>query len=201
MLVFWKEKLVLLALPKTGTSALEKALAPRADIAFLSPPDVKHMPMFRYTRFIKPLFGVIDGARKLETVALVREPVSWLGSWYRYRSRAELEGHPNSTKGQSFDDFVAAYLEESPPPFARVGSPRRFVSNGQGNVAVSHLFQYEQIDLAARFLESRLKTPLVLGRANVSPPADLALAPKLRARLEDACAEEFALWENARRPS
>ena len=37
MLVFAKEKLVLLALPKTGTTAIEEALAARADVALRNP--------------------------------------------------------------------------------------------------------------------------------------------------------------------
>ena len=199
MLVFWKEKLVLLALPKTGTSALEAALHARADAVFDSPPELKHVPMFRYNRFLKALFGVIDPDRKFETMALVREPISWLGSWYRYRSRPELDGRPNSTRAISFDQFVEGYLQDPRPPFANVGSPRKFVSNGQGNVAVKHLFHYEQIDLAAGFLEDRLKTPVTLAQANVSPKKDMTLDPGTEARLRGACAAEFDLWHSAKR--
>jgi hypothetical protein len=43
MLVFWKAKLVLLAVPKTGTTALEAAFGPWADASFLNPPRLKHM--------------------------------------------------------------------------------------------------------------------------------------------------------------
>jgi hypothetical protein len=43
MLVFWKAKLVLLAVPKTGSTALEAAFGPWADAAFLNPPRLKHM--------------------------------------------------------------------------------------------------------------------------------------------------------------
>ena len=43
---------------------------------------------------------------------MIREPVSWLSSWYRYRLREEIAGRPNSTRGRSFDEFVAEWLEE-----------------------------------------------------------------------------------------
>ncbi|MEM1374796.1 MAG: gamma-glutamyl kinase [Pseudomonadota bacterium] len=199
MLVFWKEKLVLLSVPKTGTSALEAALRNRADAVLENPPELKHVPMFRYNRFLKPLFGVLDGERRFETMAVIREPVSWLGSWYRYRSRPELDGRPNSTSGIDFNAFVQAYLADPRPPFANVGSPRKFVSNGQGKVAVKHLFQYEELDLAARFLEDRLKVRLDLTAQNVSPKRPLDLAPGTESSLRDVCAEEFHLWEKARR--
>ncbi|MEO0485643.1 MAG: gamma-glutamyl kinase [Pseudomonadota bacterium] len=199
MLVFWKENLVLLALPKTGTSALEAALRARADVVFENPPEVKHIPMFRYGRFLRPLFRTIDGNRQLETMALVREPISWLSSWYRYRGRDDLAGHPNSTRGISFDQFVEAYLADPRPGFANVGSPRKFVSNKQGKVGVKHLFQYEQIELAQAFLEERLDITIALDHRNVSPRQDLSLAPDIAARLRRDRPEEFELWSKARR--
>ncbi|MEM8591485.1 MAG: gamma-glutamyl kinase [Pseudomonadota bacterium] len=199
MLVFWKEKLVLLALPKTGTSALQAALRDRADAVLENPPELKHVPVFRYNRFLKPLFGVIDETRKLETVAIVREPISWLNSWYRYRGRSDLHGHPNSTASMSFDAFIEGYLTDPRPGFANVGSPRKFCSNGQGKVAVKHLFQYEQLDQAARFLAERLKVEVMLPRTNVSPDRRSDLSSALEARLRVECAEEFELWASARR--
>ena len=198
MLVFWKERLVLLSVPKTGTHAYQKALGPRASMVVSDPPDLKHAPVYRYNRFFRPMFEKM-GADDMELVAVIREPISWLGSWYRYRSRPELDGRPNSTRAISFDQFVEGYLQDPRPPFANVGSPRKFVSNGQGNVAVKHLFQYEQIDLAAGFLEDRLKTPVTLAQANVSPKKDMTLDPGTEARLRGACAAEFDLWHSAKR--
>lgn len=197
MLVFWREKLVLLALPKTGTSALEAALRDRADVVLENPPELKHVPMFRYNRFLKPLFGVIAQDQKFETMALVREPISWLGCWYRYRSRESLKGRANSMLGVSFDAFVEAYMSDQRPPFANVGSPRKFVSNGQGKVAVRHLFQYEQLDLAKAFLERRLDVSLDLEHRNVSPLHPLSLTPEIEARFRETHHAEFDLWLKA----
>ncbi|MEM1232945.1 MAG: gamma-glutamyl kinase [Pseudomonadota bacterium] len=199
MLVFWKEKLVLLSVPKTGTSALEAALRDRADAVFENPPELKHVPMFRYNRFLKPLFGVLDAERRFETMAIIREPVSWLGSWYRYRSRAELAGRPNSTAEMTFDRFVRAYMDDPRPPCANVGSPRKFVSNGQGKIAVKHLFQYEELGQAAAFLEDRLGVTVELEARNVSPKRSLELDPETYAALRRTCADEFDLWQTARR--
>jgi hypothetical protein len=88
MLVFWKAKLVLLAVPKTGTTALEAAFGPWADGAFLNPPRLKHMTLRRYRRQLAPILEQEDGP-PLEVMAVMREPVDWLSSWYRYRSRPE----------------------------------------------------------------------------------------------------------------
>ncbi|NVK06748.1 MAG: gamma-glutamyl kinase, partial [Marivivens sp.] len=102
MLVFWNEKLVFLAVPKTGTTAIEGALAPRAQAVFRDPPILKHTPYYRYKRFVLPMLEKA-GAEGLQTVAVVRHPIDWLSSWYRYRNRDDLVGSKNSTRGITFD--------------------------------------------------------------------------------------------------
>ena len=52
MLVFYKERLAFLSVPKTGTTAYESALRPRADIVISEPPLLKHAPVYRYNRFL-----------------------------------------------------------------------------------------------------------------------------------------------------
>lgn len=53
MLVFYKERLAFLSVPKTGTTAYESALAARADMVISDPPMLKHAPVYRYNRFIR----------------------------------------------------------------------------------------------------------------------------------------------------
>ncbi len=117
---FHKERLVFLSVPKTGTTAYETALRDRADIVISDPPELKHAPVYRYNRFFRPMFDKVCHS-EMETLAVVREPISWLGSWYRYRRRPFMRGKPNSTEDVSFDDFVTAYLKGD-SGFANVGS-------------------------------------------------------------------------------
>ncbi|OAN71308.1 gamma-glutamyl kinase [Jannaschia sp. EhC01] len=193
MLVFWKARLVLLAVPKTGTTALEQALLPYADSAILNPPQQKHCTVRRYRNQMQKFFEQ-RGQRKLELMAVVREPVGWLSSWYRYRARDEIRGTANSTADISFDDFVAAWLQHTPPEFAKVGRQSRFVSEEDGTLGVDHLFRHDQLDRAVAFLEGRVKARLDVGRSNVSPARDVGLSPEMDARLRAEAPEEFALW-------
>jgi hypothetical protein len=197
MLVFWKERLVILSVPKTGSSALEAALAADASIAVTAPPELKHAPIYRYNRFFRPMFERV-GAPEMEIVAVVREPIDWLGSWYRYRQRDFLRGRPESTADVSFDDFCHAYASGDRPAFAQVGSQAKFVEPRPNGVAVTHLFRYEALSALTHFLEARLGRPVALPRANVSPRAPLALSPATEARLRRHCAADFAVWEGAR---
>ncbi|HRO15129.1 MAG TPA: gamma-glutamyl kinase, partial [Paracoccus sp. (in: a-proteobacteria)] len=108
MLAFVRARLVLFSVPKTGTTALESALAGRAELILRSRPEIKHLNLRQYHAHVAPILRMIPGQR-FETVAVIRDPVDWLGSWYRYRSRADLVGRPNSTAHVSFDRFVEDY--------------------------------------------------------------------------------------------
>ena len=196
MLVFWDERLVFLAVPKTGTTALEGALAPRATMVVRAPPHLKHSPLYRYRRFIAP-FLEKAGGQQMETLAVIREPVDWLSSWFRYRSRDALVGHPNSTRDVEFDAFVEAYCKGKPPAFANVGSQARFVLDDSGARAVDHLFRYEDQPRLIAFLEARLGTAIELPRLNVSPAFRTTLSPGVEEKLRRKRPEEFAVWEMA----
>jgi len=193
MLVFWKERLVFLSVPKTGTTAYENALAPLAAMSIQDPPDLKHAPIYRYNRFFRPMFEKF-GADGMETLAVVREPISWLGSWYRYRRRPFVKGQKNSTHEVSFDEFVLGYLNDKPPAFANVGSQAKFLGDKESIIGVTHLFKYEALDRAREFFEERLETTLNINTLNVSPQMELELSAATRRDFERECALEYEVW-------
>lgn len=193
MLVFSKARLVLLSVPKTGSTAYETALAPHAAIAVSSPPELKHAPVFRYNRFFRPMIErFFDGP--FDVMAVMREPRDWLGSWYRYRQRPDLTDHPNSTQGLSFDDFVSAYCSGEQPACARVGSQAKFLEPQRNGACITHLFRYEDQTGLRAFLDSRLGVPVRPESLNRSPGQPLILSPQIEARLRRKYAEDFALW-------
>lgn len=198
MLVFWNEKLVVLATPKTGTTALERAFQPRASAAILGPPGLKHSSARRYRREVAPWL-TRNGAWPHETMAMIREPVDWLGSWYRYRRRPQIAGDEASTQGIEFNDFVKAWMQPRPPEFARIGSQTRFLCGPRGRLLVTHLFRYEEYDQALAFLNARLGTSITPERANVSPKLGLALTDEVQEALEAHAARDFELWREAKR--
>ncbi|OAN98003.1 hypothetical protein [Sulfitobacter geojensis] len=193
MLVFYKERLAFLSVPKTGTTAYETALAPHADMVISEPPMLKHAPVYRYNRFIRPMFERVCDV-ELEVMAVMREPVSWLGSWYRYRQRPFMEGKPNSTHGISFDEFVLAYMKGNKPSFADVGSQFQFMKTQPNGTGVTHFFRYEDQPKLQSFLEDRLKVELTLAQENVSPKMALSLSDDVARRFKKKCAEEFDLY-------
>ncbi|MWB77484.1 gamma-glutamyl kinase [Pseudooceanicola sp. 216_PA32_1] len=194
MLVFSKAKLVILSIPKTGTTAIETALGPSAAIWVQDPPDLKHAPIYRYNRFFRPALEKFVSP-DIQTMAVVREPISWLGSWWRYRQRPFMEGKANATHGISFDDFVEAYCQGKPPAFANVGSQANFLKPQPNGTSIDLLFRYEDQPKLLAFLEERLERPITLARENVSPEIPVALSPAVEAKYRRKCAAEFELYE------
>ncbi len=198
MLIFPEARLVLFAVPKTGTQALEAALAPHAAIRLTGPPRLTHMTVRQFRRRLQPLLAEA-GLGDLRTVAVMREPIDWLGSWFRYRARPAIRGQPQSTEALDFDAFIEGYLAPDPPEWARVGAQARFLSAENGAPDIDYLFPYEPGHAPlATFLEERLGIRLDLPRANVSPPRPLVLSAALEVRLKRERAEDFALWEAVR---
>lgn len=195
MLISLDKKLAVLAMTKTGSTAVEAALAPVCDMVFQGNPRVKHMQLRRYERFLVPYLANL-GADDMQTACVFRDPIDWLGSWFRYRSRPALDGSVNSTAGMSFADFAKAYLQDDPPACARVGRPSRFVRRADGSVGVDHLFRYDNFGGFVRFLEARFERPLHLERVNVSPARDLDLPAALHRDLRAALADDYEIYDS-----
>ncbi|WP_415920643.1 gamma-glutamyl kinase [Tateyamaria sp. SN6-1] len=195
MLVFYKANLVFLSVPKTGTTAYEDALKPYADMVILEPPMLKHAPVYRYNRFMRPMFLKVCDTDP-EIMAVMREPISWLSSWWRYRQRPFMKDKPNATHGISFDDFVLAYMKGKKPGFADVGSQARFLETQPNGTGVTHLFRYETQERLQQFLSERLGVTFQLERHNVSPAIPAELSSDVEARFRRKFAEEFALYDS-----
>ncbi|MCC5986902.1 MAG: sulfotransferase family 2 domain-containing protein [Pararhodobacter sp.] len=196
MLVFWKQRLVILATPKTGSTAIETALESLSVMTLTRPPELKHTPAYRYQRFIRPYLRAAAGA-DFTAVALIREPIDWLGSWYRFRQRDDVADMANSTSEMDFAAFVRAYMSDPRPAFAEVGRQAKFLSGmNDAPLGIDLLFRFEQIERFIAYLEDRLDFPLELPRVNVSPPGDLALPESLQDELRRYLAPEYALYDS-----
>lgn len=198
MLISIDRRLAYLAMPKTGTTALEQVLTPLCDIRYGGPPRVKHMSMKAFQRYMRPYLTKKLGIRNVETLCVVREPADWLGSWYRYRQRKKART-ATDTRAMSFAAFVEAYLATPQPSFAKLGGNAKFTTGFKGKT-VTHLFRYESMPAVEAFLSERFGQAITLPRVNVSPRGeDLVLPPALRARLESERAADFAVYADLAR--
>ncbi|MGB3316348.1 MAG: hypothetical protein WBB85_18255 [Albidovulum sp.] len=194
MLVFWKQRLVYLATPKTGSTAIEAALESLASVAIQRPPELKHTSARQYWRHIAP-FLEKAADEDFMVVAVMREPLDWLGSWYRYRQRHSVSQPERSTAGLSFTTFVEGYLSDPQPHYAQVGGQSRFLVPEKGP-GVDQIFRYDDMGGFISFLEDRLDCEISLPRLNVSPSGSLDLSPDLRNRLLTEHERDFALYDS-----
>ena len=173
------------------------ALKPRADIIFSK--GRKHMNAQRFHTKIAPfLLDTFDFVP--ECVAVIRDPIEQIRSWYKYRNGPRQKNTSRGTHGCSFDDFVLATLSNNPPDFARIGNQYKMLTSGNlskdGRVLVHHLFAYENQKQFLNFLNERFEKEVVLKRKNVSPDASAPLSPKTEAKLRAYRAREFALYDS-----
>lgn len=199
MLVSLQHKLAFLAVPKTGTTAIEQALRPDADIILRGNPQVKHMNAETFEKIIRPYLENL-GAKDVRTLAVMRQPLEWLESWYFYRRRidgTDKQIMKNSTKNVSWSEFIEAYLEEnSPRKYARVGSQTRFLGcREEGQPRVDIIFSYAQMDDLMRYLSRILERDVMAEKINVSKRENALLSPALSQRLEEALASENAFYQ------
>lgn len=196
-MVFWQERLAILATPKTASTAIEAALGGLAAVVIQRPRALKHTNAARFGSFWKPYLAQAAGA-EFEVAALMRHPRDWLGSWYRDGQRDDVE-QDRSTRGMSFDDFVQAYCAPGTrPSYADVGSQAEFLG-ATGPARVDRLFRYEHLSGFLEFLEDRLGCEILLPRLNVSPLGNTSLSAPTETRLREVCMADFTLYEGLAR--
>jgi hypothetical protein len=171
MLISLKHRYAFFCTPKCASNSIEAMLKPHADIHLLGSPQVRHTNARQYQQFIQPYLAEVAGGQSIERVAIVREPIAWLHSWYRFRARSALRNadSQNSTAHVSFSEFIDAYLSQPQPPFAEVGTQLEFLLDAEGQLGVDRLYAYDNLPNLAAYFSERVGQPLSLGAINVSP--------------------------------
>lgn len=187
MLVFWKARLVFLANTRAGSTSIEQALDPLASLVLSRPPALKHTDARRYRAFVAPfLESAAPAGARFETLALIRQPRDWLGSWYR-RDRRAAEDLPG-------DGTFAAYAEAYLAGALAHQSQADFLTDDAGALAVDHLFRFEDMARVVDFLDDRLGCAITLPHLDSAPAAALDLPGALAMRLDQAMAPDFSLY-------
>jgi hypothetical protein len=193
---------VFLAPTKTGSTSIEAAFLRHSQIVMQSPPAFKHTSYAGFQRFLQPYLASRGFPREsYEVVCAFREPIDWLSSWWRYRSREELDDptnprHRNYTGGVSFEEFARAYMEGS-ERFAKVGRLSRFVSPCPGEAEVDRIYRYDRLDLLIDFLCEKVDAEVKVGSANTSPKRSVSLSKECEIELREFFAPEYRIYERA----
>jgi hypothetical protein len=191
VLIFWKERLVFLANTKCGTTSIAMALESLAHVSVQRPPELKHLTAAQYHAHVAPLLASAGGG-PFTTVALMREPLDWLGSWYRSRQRDAGDETPDGRV--RFDRFAEDFLSSAPPGYAQLTTQAAFLADPAGAWLVDRVFRYEALGHLLAFLEDRLQCEIILPRVNVSPEGLTDPDAGLRTRLTERLALDYRLY-------
>ncbi len=192
LLVFFKQNLAFLSVPKTGTTAYELALRPAADIVFTK--ATKHMTVGKFHARFAPFLEHTYGLRP-ERIAVMRDPVDVIRSWYRYRSPDRMGDNKHCHGGVSFDDYVLDVISDKPSRPAGIGNQHSFLTLAGRGLPIHHLFAYDRQRLLRDFLAERFGREVEPRQKNVSPEIPAPLSPDVEAKLRAARAAEFALYD------
>jgi hypothetical protein len=209
MIFLYNARLVILSQPKTGTTALEHALSRGASMAVNNPPSMKHISYHKFMTFVAPWLKAQTGLDRAdyEVISVMREPVDWLGSWYRYRTREQLKDtdrkkrRGNYTGNVTFEAFVQEVLKPKTEraAYANLGKPCGVALTADGGLGCDRVFPYEDLSGLHEMIEERAKRQIDLKLMNVSPDGDMTLADETRARLKAEWQFAFDLHASLKR--
>ena len=202
MIFMHRARLAILSQPKTGTTALEKSLSLRASMTIHGPPELKHVSYRGFMRDFAPLIESHTGLKRSEylVVAAMREPLDWLGSWYRYRTRGKLlkKNHPRShnyTGEISYEEFARQVSSSGAdrPSYAEVKTPSWVSLAHRDCIGVDRLFPYEDLSGLYALIEERSGKPPEPDQLNVSPDMELTLSEEALALIRGKFRFDFDL--------
>lgn len=200
-------KLVILSQAKTGSVALENALLHLSDWAIRRPNALKHMTYGTFSERFAPLLQELGGLKRTdyEVVAVMRQPLDWFGSLYRFNTRetwgSEAERQNRYLGDMSFDAYVREICTRYKDRTRQVdsGSPCRVALAADRTIGVDRMFPYEDLSGLLDLLAKRTGEVLTLKRVNVSPERELPLSDEMRAKFARTYALETRLHASLRR--
>ncbi len=198
MLLAPRNGFVFISMTKAASTSIESAFRPHAQVSMGRNP-FKHTNYAGFQKFLQPYLGSRGFSREsYEVVCVFREPVDWLGSWWRYRSREGLADpsnprHRNYAGEVSFEEFARAFMKGG-EKFARVGRPSRFVRPRPGWAEVDRIFRYDRLDLLVEYLCEKVGEEVELGFSNTSPEKPLSLSEECERELRAFFEPEYRTY-------
>jgi len=151
---------------------------------------------------------------EIETFCIMREPIDWLYSWYRFRSRdelariAKLPEHSHKAAmvcgHVSFEEFIIEVLKGSDAQkFAKVGSQSKYILLDDEKLGVDRIFRYEDgLTDVEDFLSNKIGQQIQIPHKNKSPEKKrIKLSNELIEKLQLHLDKDFELYEGRNKQS
>jgi len=190
-----------LCTPKCASTSIEEAISGTCNIRFGGHPNIKHIDAETFTSFVLAAHKQLLPSKVIESFCLIREPVEWIESWYRFRMKEVFQrpNHPNFknyTGNIDFNDFVAAVIANGVrPAYANLSTQYDFVTLANGEIGLDYIFPMERLDLISEFLTRKIRMPIEIPVRNVSPKVPVQLDPELEGELRRYLRRDIALYD------
>lgn len=190
-----------LCTPKCASTSIESVIHKYSDLSLTN--DFKHINAKKYNRYVVPLLKDIKPNAAIETICLMREPIDWLNSWYRYRSRKELSNpkhpkHKNYTGGVTFEEFLLAYIDIDRPSFAKVGKQHSFITLANGSSGIDKVFPFESLSKIEDYLSNKIGEKLSFPHKNISKKIidKQGIDKALELKIKEFLKSDYELYES-----
>lgn len=189
---------------KVASSSIHHLLYPVADAVFYRPELGKHFDYAQACERLRRWGG--PNARTLYRFGVVREPVDWMRSWYKFRSRPDMRagaharGNAAIPADRTFEGFVDDVLADVPADYARIREQSFFFRDRSRTVRMDFLATLDSLHEDCRILAEhpslRPLRDLAEYRVNTSDAtSDLSLPAHKTARLEAFLSADVALYQ------
>lgn len=202
MRISFKHRYVMFDIPKSASTSITFALRGVSECIIDGNGGAKHMLLADYEEFLEPFFLKRAGkfVLEFERLAVVREPLDMLGSYYKYlrRPAALNPEHPDfrrHTADVSFAEYAQMVCDRTPNRFSNVTRPSGFVADKDHRIGIDTLFAFERLDDLAAHMSEKCGQEINIPQRNVSPQVDLGdIGNEARRLIEDTFAADFALY-------
>lgn len=192
---------VFLCAPKTASTAIQASIESDCDVSFTAHPYYNHITAKSFNETFMAFHKSVLPNHILDIFCLIRNPLDWIESWYRFRTREVVKEpthphHYNYTGNISYNDFIEEYLSTGQrEPYADIGTQSDFLMLEDNVVGVDYIFSMERMDLMHKYLQRKIGKNFEFPKRNVSPKLEVALDKNMEMRLVKFLERDIALYE------
>ncbi len=170
MLISFRKRFIFVANIKSGSTAIEKALARHAEVAITQTRFGKHMTLAQVDARFQWIFRAMK-REEFFVFGVLRDPVDFMVSLYNSHRKPAFVGHPFYTGEMEFADFWTRWGRTANDQWTFQPQSSRF-TDAKGQLGMSYLIDYARLREEFPRICERLGVPAVpLPRANPSPRA------------------------------
>ncbi len=194
MLIGVKKKFVFVANTKAASTSIEKALMPHAEIHHAGTPARKHVPLRQAPALYPEVFRGKEGKpvlAKFFIFGVMRDPIDWLGSWFRYRKGNKVDSPLPAD--MSFEAFWERRDWNIAKPNGVRFLQRHLFCADDGRVLADVIIPYERLGAMFGEICDCLDIESPLPRENVSSLSDFEVPASIEAAVREHLAPDYAL--------